>query len=154
MTDRGMPPSDRTAIEPDPAQLAAVAGVPADEPLVMLNLLRFREVADYSAHPDLAPDAPISGADAYDRYGEAAAPHIAASGAEIPYLGVCHATAIGPAGEEWDRLILVRYPSVQAFLDMVTTPDYIALSGHRTAALADSRLVPTTQIELGRRELG
>ena len=41
-------------------------------------------------------------------------------------------------------IILVRYPSPSAFLDMVTTPDYQSLSGHRTAALADSRLVPTT----------
>ena len=41
-------------------------------------------------------------------------------------------------------IILVHYPSPAAFIGMVTTPEYQALSGHRTAALADSRLVPTT----------
>ena len=59
-----------------------------------------------------------------------------------PYA--CGSTVIGPADEQWDVLILVRYPSPTAFIDMVTTPEYQALSGHRTAALADSRLVPTT----------
>ena len=37
-------------------------------PVVMLNLLRFRAIADYSASPELAPSAPISGAAAFDRY--------------------------------------------------------------------------------------
>ena len=31
-------------------------------PIVMLNLLRFRDQADYAASPDLAPAQPISGA--------------------------------------------------------------------------------------------
>ncbi len=37
-------------------------------PVVMLNLLKFRDAADYSAHPELAPAMPISGAEAFDRY--------------------------------------------------------------------------------------
>ena len=37
-------------------------------PIVMLNLLRFRETADYSASPELAPRTAISGADAFQRY--------------------------------------------------------------------------------------
>jgi len=37
-------------------------------PVVMLNLLRFRAIADYSASPELAPSLPISGAAAFDRY--------------------------------------------------------------------------------------
>lgn len=110
----------------------------------MLNLLRFREVADYSASPDLAPDAPISGADAYGLYGAAATLHIERTGAEIVYQAPCGPTLIGPPGEEWDAIILVRYPSPEAFITMVSAPEYQALSGHRTAALADSRLVATS----------
>src|ERR1700758_1857293 len=48
--------------------------------IVMLNLLRFREVADYVASPELAPEQPISGAEAYDRYIVHAMPYLAASG--------------------------------------------------------------------------
>ena len=36
--------------------------------VVMLNLLRFRAMADYSASPELAPDTPISGAEAFQQY--------------------------------------------------------------------------------------
>ena len=49
-------------------------------PIVMLNLLRFRDVADYSASPELAPPEPISGAEAYRRYLAAATPFVEASG--------------------------------------------------------------------------
>ena len=143
MTSDVLPPGDRTAISPTADQLAAVDGLPADEAVVMLNLLRFREVADYSRHPDLAPDVPISGAEAYARYGAAAMPHLSTTGAELVYRASARATIIGPVGEEWDEVVLVRYPSPAAFLGMVTAPEYVRLSGHRTAALADSRLVAT-----------
>jgi len=45
----------------------------------MLNLLRFREVADYRATPALAPPAPISGADAFQRYIDHTLPRRAAA---------------------------------------------------------------------------
>ena len=49
-------------------------------PLVMLNLIRLREVADYSAHPQLAPAQPISGRAAYERYIAHTLPLLRASG--------------------------------------------------------------------------
>lgn len=48
---------------------------------------------------------------------------------------------IAPAGEQWDELLLVRYPSKEAFLSMIGDPEYQAATVHRTAALADSRLL-------------
>ena len=138
-----LPPSDRCSVEPTAEQLAVLDGLDPDRPVVMLNLLRFREVADYSGHPDLAPEAPISGAEAYQRYGEAAQRCLGDIGAGVEYLASCAPTFIGPEGERWDLILLVRYPSPAAFRSMITNPDYLAASGHRTAALADSRLVPT-----------
>jgi uncharacterized protein (DUF1330 family) len=145
MTDRPAPPADRATRHPTQEQLASVAALPPDRPVVMLNLLRFRDVADYAESPDLAPDDPVSGQDAYARYGAAAMPHLSDAGAEIVYHGSASETIIGPTGEHWDQVVLVRYPSPAAFLGMVTTSEYQQLSGHRTAALADSRLVPTLQ---------
>ena len=55
--------------------------------IVMLNLLRFRKVADYSVSPKLAPDTPISGAEAYDRYVAHTLPHLNASGGDVLFLG-------------------------------------------------------------------
>ena len=48
---------------------------------------------------------------------------------------------IGPDEHEWDMVIAVRYPSRQAFLEMTSNPEYLKIHGHRTAALADSRLI-------------
>ena len=50
-------------------------------------------------------------------------------------------TLIGPADEEWDEILLVRYDTVSDFLLMATNHDYLVVSEWRTAALADSRLV-------------
>ena len=143
MPHRSIPPADRCAVEPTAAQISATAELPSDQPIVMLNLLRFRQDADYSASSDLAPAEPISGADAYAIYGAAAMPHLEAAGASVVVQGGTAATVIGPPGEHWDAVVLVRYPNIGAFLTMVQNPEYIALAGHRTAALLDSRLIPS-----------
>ena len=115
-------------------------------PVVMLNLLRFREIADYSAHPELAPPAPISGAAAFDRYVAHTLPYLRDSGGELLFLGAGGEFLIGPAGERWDRAALVRQSSVQAFMAFASHAGYLAGLGHRTAALEDSRLLPLTEL--------
>ena len=55
--------------------------------VVMLNLLRFREVADYSANPELAPNEPISGREAYQIYMKETDPFLQASGGSVLFLG-------------------------------------------------------------------
>jgi hypothetical protein len=111
-------------------------------PVVMLNLLRFRAVADYSAFPALRPDAPISGAEAFRRYIDHTLPFLRQSGGELMFLGEASAFLVGPAEERWDMVALVRQSSVQSFLAFASNQDYLAGLGHRTAALEDSRLLP------------
>ena len=41
-------------------------------------------------------------------------------------------------------VILVRYPSLQAFFGLVSDPAYLAIAGDRHAALEGSRLLPTS----------
>ena len=62
--------------------------------------------------------------------------------------GPCHGTLIGPTDEARDEIVLVRYPDTAAFVGMVSSAEYQAITGHRTAALADSRLVRTTAARL------
>jgi uncharacterized protein (DUF1330 family) len=64
-------------------------------------------------------------------------------GGGVFFMSPAHAPVIGPEGE-WDVVLLVQYPSRQAFLTMVADPEYQACAHHRTAALADSRLIPMT----------
>ncbi len=110
--------------------------------VVMLNLLRFRAVADYSATPHLAPKTPISGVAAYRLYAEHTQPYLAKSGGEVIFMGTGGAFLIGPSDEQWDAVLLVRQTSVAAFLAFASDEGYLAGIGHRTAALEDSRLLP------------
>ena len=113
--------------------------------VVMLNLLRLRQVADYAANPELAPAQPISGAEAYDRYIAHTLPFLTQSGGALLFLGEGGPFLIGPEGERWDRAMLVKQSSVQAFLAFASHDAYLAGLGHRTAAVEDSRLLPLVE---------
>ena len=115
-------------------------------PVVMLNLLRFRAVADYTAHPELAPAMPITGAAAFERYIAHTLPFLKESGGELLFLGEGGRFLIGPAEERWDRAALVRQSSVQSFMAFASNTAYLAGIGHRTAALEDSRLLPLVEL--------
>lgn len=114
-------------------------------PVIMLNLLRFREVADYSSHPELAPATPISGAEAFERYIRHTLPYLRASGGDVVFLGSGGPFLIGPDHERWDRAMLVRQRSLATFLAFASHGAYLAGLGHRTAALEDSRLLPLAE---------
>lgn len=113
--------------------------------VVMLNLLRFREVADYSATPYLAPPSSISGEEAYQRYVGHTLPYLRQAGGEMIFLGRGGAYLIGPRDERWDLVLLVRHRSVDAFLSFASNDDYLVGIGHRIAALEDSRLLPLVE---------
>lgn len=114
-------------------------------PVVMLNLLRFRDTADYSTVPELAPDTPISGAQAFRLYIDHTLPHLRESGGELLFLGTGGAFLIGPDAERWDMAMLVKQASVQSFLAFAGHEPYLGGLGHRTAALEDSRLLPLVE---------
>jgi len=126
-------------IEPSPEQIAQLASSSAEGPIAMLNLLRFRDEA-------LEPDSGISGAEAYGLYGQGVAPFLEAAGAKVLSAVHCDQSVIGPAEAEWQMAIIVEYPSRQAFIEMVSDPGYQEVAVHRTAALADSRLVLSTKL--------
>lgn len=109
--------------------------------VVMLNLLRFRPVADYSAAPNLAPASPITGEAAYELYMKHTLPYLKTSGGEVLFYGKGGEFLIGPTEERWDAAMLVRQASVTTFLAFASNQGYLAGIGHRLAALEDSRLL-------------
>jgi hypothetical protein len=113
--------------------------------VVMLNLIRFREVADYSATPELIPTEPISGKAAYQLYIDHTLPFLTASGGEILFMGEGGAFLIGPTDEYWDAVLLIKQNSVDSFLAFESNENYMKGIGHRTAALEDSRLLPIVE---------
>ena len=129
------------SIEPSPEQLQALVAAAADEtPIVMINLLRYRDRASYPAGIDAAA---CSGREACQRYGALVTPMVIEAGGRILWFGNVAQVVIGPDAERWNDAVLVQYPSRKAFIAMVSRPDYVEASVHRTAALADSRLIAT-----------
>lgn len=135
-------------ITPTQESGAALFARGVEGPVVMLNLLRFREIADYSAYPELAPAEPISGREAYRRYMAHTAPYLHESGGEAIFLGEGGNFLIGPQDEIWDMVLLVRQKSVSDFIAFASNQGYLEGIGHRTAALADSRLLPIVELDM------
>lgn len=123
-------------IDPTRAQFEAFKAMDRAAPVNMLNLVRLNEQAQY------ADGTAATGAEAYAAYGRLSAPIFQRVGGTIAWRGVPQPALIGPVDEVWDVAFIARYPSLGAFLEMVTDPAYQAIVFHRQAAVADSRLIP------------
>ena len=121
--------------------LLNVKGLQALDPLapvVMVNLMRFRECS---------LDGDGSGWDAYLRYSALTVPMIKARGGTLLWTGDAKAVALGiEAGNTWDYLALVYYPDVAAFIDMMTSKDYeTRCDPHRTNGCAEHVIIATRE---------
>jgi uncharacterized protein (DUF1330 family) len=134
--------SNGTYLDVSPQQGAAFFGTPDTGPVVMLNLLRFRERADYAHAPDLEPAGGCTGREAYERYMREMRPLLEATGGAVLFSGTSAPFLIGPADEVWDHVLLVRQASKAAFLAFASDPESQRITAHRTAAISDSRLLP------------
>ncbi len=117
-------------VEPTPEQLQALAQLPADEPVVMINLLAFSA---------------SGGRESYERYAAEVVPHLQRVGGRALYGGTQRQLVIGE-GERtwWDTILVVEYPSPGAFLEMVGDPGYLAVHEHRRQGLQRAELIATT----------
>ncbi len=113
--------------------------------VTMLNLLKFKETADYTDFPDLQPKEFISGAEAYKMYMKHTKPILEEAGGRVLYYGKSNQFLIGPETEQWDIILLVEHESVDKFMAFAKNEDYLKTMGHRTAALEDSRLLPSSE---------
>ncbi|MFQ5458095.1 MAG: DUF1330 domain-containing protein, partial [Myxococcota bacterium] len=98
----------------------------AEGPVAMLNLLKFK---------------PEGGREMYGRYGLAVMPLLQKAGGRIVYAGEAAERVIGQ--EDWDSILIVEYPTRQAFLDMVMSPAYLAIQHLRDESLVRSVLYAT-----------
>jgi hypothetical protein len=136
-----------TSTEINPQGLdAAVAAIPPGIAVFMVNLLRFRDQADYGDRTDLAA---CTGREAYfARYLPAFNETAGAYGpTELVFGGNVAGNVVGPLDEAWDGIGLVRYPSIEVFQKIIADPAYLEnAEPHRVAALADWRLYATTSL--------
>ncbi len=132
----------KSYIEPTEAAAKKLFSPNHKGPVVMVNLLRYRDVADYSEAPELAPEKTISGLEAYKKYMQEAGRFLVDVGGEVLFAGKALDFFVGPEDEHWDHALLVKYNSLEEFKAFASHPGYLKIVGHRTAALADSRLLP------------
>ncbi len=130
-------------INPERDQFEAFKALPRDEPVMMINFVKFHERAEYEDGRE------ASGAEAYAAYGRESAPVFQRVGGEIIWRGKPEVMLIGPADKDWDIAFIARYPTAGAFLEMVTDPVYREAVKHRTAGVLDSRLIRTGDADHG-----
>jgi len=104
-------------------------------PVHMLNLVRFRGMAEYEDGRQ------ATGAEAYAAYGSESAPVFERVGGRIVWRGAMELMLIGPEQEAWDHCFVAEYPSPGAFIAMQRDPEYLKAVVHRQAAVLDSRLI-------------
>ena len=126
-------------VEANDTAIDAMRLLDPNESVVMLNLLKFRDVALDGFGVD-----GMSGSQAFRRYGELNDAEDVKFGSEPIWMGLAKNTVIGD--EDWDLAILVRYPSRQHFIDKLDNARYREISKVREAALLDSRLVELSQL--------
>lgn len=123
--------AERTYLEINREQFRTFRQLPMDTPVVMLNLLNFKE---------LVPETGLSGETSYKEYMRQATPFFTKAGAEVLFFGKPQAMLIGPEDEGlWDKVLLVKYNTIAGFLGMVKAEGYP--SHLRKQALDDSRLI-------------
>lgn len=114
---------------------ALIRSLPDKGPVVMVNLVRLRAQS---------ADGNGTGWDAYLRYSQGVSPLLKARGATVLWAGNSEGVSFGDLhGARWDYVVLVRYPSRAAFLDMIKSDDYARANAHRENGVEDHVILAT-----------
>lgn len=112
-----------------------------DGPVWMVNLMKYREVADYADGRESA----ISGRDADDAYSPLDS--LAAVGAAPVFFGDVDQQLLGDA-TTWDRVGVVKYPTRKAFIDMQSLPSFQKSHHHKDAGMESTIVIGTQPMEM------
>lgn len=126
------------AVYPTRESLEALVALPHNGPVVMLNLLKFKDKAVYK--DGRATD--LTGQQAYMLYGQKMSAFVLARGGKLRFSAPAAAPVIGSVGEGWDSVALMEYPSTKAFVDIAMAPEVAEFGVHREAGLAGQLLIP------------
>lgn len=129
-------------VHPSPEQAKAFFSSEDDGPMCMVNLLKFKDKAEYAdgSEPEL------SGREAYMRYGAGVQPCLAAVGGTARFTGIVTDLMLGDVDELWDMVAIAEYPSRAAMLQMIQSSEYQAITKHRDAGLAGQLNIRTKAI--------
>jgi uncharacterized protein (DUF1330 family) len=129
--------STTIALYPTPEQIQALLSGPADQPVVMVNLLRFKRMAD-------APNDNVSGEESYRRYAQKMIAYVESKGGRVIWSGRVDSQVIGDGGEVFHMVGLVEYPSRKVFVEIATDPYVQEIGLHRASGLEGQWLLAAT----------
>ena len=121
----------KNAVMPNETQLKEFNEQEEDKPIFMVNLLKFKKLAQY---PDKR-ETNLTGQEAYAIYGKEVVEHLAKVGGKPIFGGNVERLMLGEVEDLWDQVAIAMYPSRKAMLEMISDPDYIKSAQHRVAGL-------------------
>ena len=130
----------KNAVMPNEEQLKGFNDQEEDKPIFMVNLLKFKEKAQY---PDKRKT-DLSGEEAYAIYGEEVVGHLAKVCGKPIFGGNVDRLMLGEVEDLWDKVAIAMYPSRKAMLEMISDPDYIKSAQHRVAGLEGQLNIETS----------
>ena len=111
-------------------------------PVCMVNLLKFKEKAEYED----GRETDLSGIEAYQIYGAVTGSLIKKLGGDVVFTTVFKGMVVGEVEELWDVMAIAKYPTLQSFIDMVSSPEYLKVYHHRIAGLKGQLNIASTQV--------
>ena len=127
------------AVTPTAEQIEGFLAPDAAGPIFMVNLLKFKERAEYED----GRETPLSGREAYALYATEVAKVITQVGGKLIFGANVERLMLGEVEELWDQVAVAMYPSRAAMFEMIQLPEYAAISVHRTAGLAGQLNIET-----------
>ena len=118
-------------------ELKSFAQCADDQPVVMINLLKFKTTTESGE----------SGEAVYTRYAQNAAPLVAEVGGKLIWQGKADHYLVAGEEDRWDKVLLVEYPSRAAFLQMIQSPKFQEVQKERLAALECAALIASTSLK-------
>lgn len=113
------------------AQIEALREKGPDGPIFMVNLLKFKEKAEYEDRRVTT----LSGRDAYHIYGRAVTNILPKFGGLAVFAADVSFLSLGRVEELWDEVAIAAYPDRGAMVRMSFSPEWREAAVHRTAGL-------------------
>ena len=129
----------KNAVIPNEEQMAGFLEGDIDTPIKMVNLLKFKDKADYKDGRQTS----LSGKEAYQIYADEVQGHLEKVGGKSIFLGEVERLILGEVEDLWDWVAIAEYPSRKAMLEMVMDSEYQKSEEHRSAGLAGQLNIET-----------
>ena len=127
------------AVTPNEEQLAGVLEGDTETPIKMVNLLTFKDKAEYAD----GRETNLSGKEAYEIYTTEVQGHLEKVGGKSIFFGEVQRLMLGEVEELWDWVAIAEYPSRKAMLEMIMNSEYQKSAEHRSAGLAGQLYIET-----------